>query len=173
MGLRLRSSREDEVAARSLGIGVIRERTVAFVLSGFIVGIGGALFVQVIGTATPDQFYLSITFLVIAMLVVGGVNSLAGAVVGAIALSVALETLRRIEEGANLGFVHLPGRPGLSAVGLALTLLIILAVRPEGLTRGRELPVPGFLRSGRARDDEPDGPAPSRRIEPSEIAAVP
>jgi branched-chain amino acid transport system permease protein len=157
IGLRLRSSREDEVAARSLGIGVIRERTIAFVLSAFLVGVGGALFVQVIGTATPDQFYLSITFLVIAMLVVGGVNSLAGAVLGTIVLSVALELLRRVEEGASLGFVDIPGRPGLSAVGLALMLLVMLALRPEGLTRGRELRLPRILGGRSVAAPGPDG----------------
>jgi branched-chain amino acid transport system permease protein len=163
LGLRLRSSREDEVAARSLGIGVVRERTVAFVLSGFIVGIGGALFVQVNGAATPDSFYLSVTFLVIAMLVVGGTRSLAGAVVGAIVIAVAQELLRRVEGGVSLGVVDIPSRPGISAVGLALVLLITLAVRPSGITRGRELPVPRWL-AARRRPDGDDGqqaPAPA------------
>jgi branched-chain amino acid transport system permease protein len=173
MGLRLRSSREDEVAAKSLGISVIRERTVAWVLSAFLVGIGGALFVQVIGTATPDQFYLAMTFLVIAMLVVGGINSLAGAVIGTIALSVALELLRRWEEGASIGVVDLPGRPGLSAVGLAVVLLLVMAIRPDGITRGNELPVPRFLLRSRRRDGDDEGehagaPVPER----GETAAV-
>jgi branched-chain amino acid transport system permease protein len=171
MGLRLRSSREDEVAARSLGISVIRERTAAFVLSAFLVAIGGGLFVQVIGTATPDQFYLSITFLVIAMLVVGGVNSLAGAVVGTIVVSVALELLRRVEEGVSLGFVHVPGRPGLSAVGLALALLVSLALRPEGITRGRELPVPRWLGVRGGGDAQPPPPpAPVADADAAEVA---
>jgi branched-chain amino acid transport system permease protein len=172
IGLRLRSSREDEAAARSLGISVIRERTVAFVLSAFLVGIGGALFVQVIGTATPDQFYLSITFLVIAMLVVGGVNSLAGAVVGTIVVSVALELLRRVEEGVSLGFVDVPGRPGLSAVGLALALLVCLALRPEGITRGRELPVPSWLGARGGGDPEPPRPPAPAADADAEVASA-
>jgi branched-chain amino acid transport system permease protein len=167
MGLRLRASREDEVAARSLGISVIRERTAGFVLSAFIVGVGGALFVQVIGTATPDSFYLSITFLVISMLVVGGINSLAGAVLGAIALSVVLELLRRIEAGADVGPLHIPGRPGLSAVGLALCLLATLALRPDGITRGRELSLPRFLRRG-----DPGTGAPTPQLDPERAAVA-
>jgi branched-chain amino acid transport system permease protein len=167
LGLRLRSSREDEVAARSLGIGVIRERTVGWVLSGFVVGIGGALFVQVSGTATPDQFYLSITFLVIAMLVVGGTNSLAGAVVGAVVIAVAQEVLRRLEDGGNMGLFHFSGRSGLAAVGLALVLLLVLARRPAGITRGREIPVPRWLRSGPPRSGGGETPTPAPATEPA------
>jgi branched-chain amino acid transport system permease protein len=165
LGLRLRSSREDEVAARSLGISVVRERTAGWVLSGFLVGIGGALFVQVTGTATPDQFYLSITFLVIAMLVVGGTNSLAGAVVGAVVIAVAQELLRRVEGGLNLGAFHLPGRPGLAAVGLALVMLLVLARRPAGITRGREIPLPRWLRDRSTRNQGGGDPPPAPVVE--------
>jgi branched-chain amino acid transport system permease protein len=137
VGLRLRASRENDVAARSLGIGVRRERAVALALSAAVVGVGGALFAGQQGTVTPDQFYISITFLTIAMLVVGGSGSLAGAVVGPLFVGVALELLRRAESGFE--------RPGLTEVGLGLLLLVTLALRPAGLMGGREM----TLRGGR------------------------
>lgn len=139
LGLRLRASREDEVAARAIGIGLFRERTAAFALSAFLVGVGGALFAGQQGNVTPDQFYISITFLTLAMLVVGGMSSLAGAVIGAVAVAAVQELLRNVESGVDLGLLHIPARPGLTEVGLALFLLLILILRPDGITGGHEI----------------------------------
>lgn len=136
--LRLRATREDEVAARSIGIGVTRERTIAFVISAGLVGVSGSMFAHLQGSITPDAFYFEVTFLTLAMLVVGGMNSLWGAVVGTIVLTAIAEILRQVEKGVSLGIVDIPARPGLTEVGLGLLLLVILIVRPEGLTRGRE-----------------------------------
>lgn len=159
-GLRLQASREDEIAARSVGIDVMRERTLAFLLSAFIVGVAGGLFAQSIGSVTPEQFYISITFVIIAMLVIGGATSLTGAVVGAVGISVVTEILRRVEDGVDLGVVSVPGRQGVAQVGLALILLLVLMLRPAGITGGRELPLPRWLRSApreRAEAERPVG----------------
>jgi branched-chain amino acid transport system permease protein len=142
LGLRLRSSREDEVAARACGVSVFNERRVAWIISAFFMGIGGALYGQFLGTFDADAFYLDITFLVIAMLVVGGRHSLAGAVVGSVFISIVSEALRQIEEGPTIGPVHIPARPGLHAVGLALIMLAVLILRPSGLAGGHEITWP-------------------------------
>ena len=76
LGLRLRGSREDDVAARSLGIGVRTERRVAWVVHGFIMGVGGGLYGQYLGSFNASFFYLALTFTTLAMLVVGGITSL-------------------------------------------------------------------------------------------------
>jgi len=148
-GLRLRASREDEVAARASGIGVYNERRVAWIVSCFFAGIGGALYGQFLGTFNADAFYLDISFIIVAMLVVGGRNSLAGAVVGSIFITVAQELLRRLETGPEIGPLQVPERPGLAAAGLALIMLLVLILRPNGLMGGREILWP-FGRSLRA-----------------------
>jgi branched-chain amino acid transport system permease protein len=76
------------------------------------------------------------------MLVVGGLTSLAGAVIGSMLLSLVAELLRRAEGGVHIGSVHIPGRPGLSELGLALIMILILVLRPRGITGGRELGLP-------------------------------
>lgn len=139
LGLRLRVSREDEVAARAVGISVFWERTVAFVLSAFIVGIGGFLFAQFLGSFNPDAFYLNITFITIAMLVIGGLTSLAGAVIGTVVVSAVLEGLRQLENGVNIGLFHVTAPAGLQQVGLGALMLAILIFRPKGLTGGDEI----------------------------------
>lgn len=139
LGLRLRGSREDDVAARSLGVGIRLERRVAWVIHAFIMGIGGALYGQYLGSFNSSFFYLALTFTTLAMLVVGGLKSLSGAVIGAVTISIVAELLHRIEQGADLGVFHVPARPGLREVGLAIIMLAILILRPRGLTNGHEL----------------------------------
>lgn len=160
-GRRLRASREDEVAAQAVGISVARERRLALVLSAAVTGLGGFLFAGLQGAFTPNSFFLGVTFLTIAMLVVGGVNSLAGAVIGTVAISALLEALRQLEDGISIAAVQLEVRAGSSGIGLAVLMILILVFRPRGLTNGRELwwpirekvcpPAPLMERTGRAR----------------------
>jgi branched-chain amino acid transport system permease protein len=162
LGLRLRASREDEVAARAQGVNVARHRGVAFILSAFCVGVGGALYAQFNGSIYPDAFYLTVTFITIAMLVVGGTRSLAGAVVGAVFLSAVSELLREIESAGQLGPLPLPSRPGTANVALAVIMLVVLLVRPRGLTNGREFPWP--QRRGRTPAAPSPKPTPEREL---------
>ena len=162
VGMRLAASREDEVAARALGIRVWWERGLAFAASAFVVGVAGSLFAQYFGSLNPESFYLTLTFTAIAMLVVGGLTSVSGAVLGTIVLSVVLELLRAVERGATVGGWEIPHRSGLTEVGLAVVLLVVLIALPAGLTAGRELdPLAlGRALAARRRPADPD-PAPS------------
>ncbi|MCP9486010.1 MAG: ATP-binding cassette domain-containing protein [Gaiellaceae bacterium MAG52_C11] len=139
ISLRLRGSREDEAAARAIGIGITRERTAAYVLSAFITGIGGGLFAQFYGTFNPAAFFVATTFATVAMLVVGGVLSLSGAVVGTIFISLLSEGLLRIEAGWDFGLFVFPETRGLQQVAIALAMLAVLLLRPRGLTDGEEI----------------------------------
>ncbi|MGV8955436.1 MAG: branched-chain amino acid ABC transporter permease [Cypionkella sp.] len=140
----LRASREDAVAAKATGVGIVRERLIAFVLGAFVSGIAGALFGHFLGTLRVESFYLDMTFLLISMLVIGGMRSLSGAVVGTVSISVLTEFLRQLETG-----VAIPGlpftlstAPGLGDVALAAAMLLIILFRPQGITGGREISLP-------------------------------
>lgn len=136
-GLRLRSTREDELAAIASGVRVARERHIAFVISAFVCGMGGAMYAHYLGalSSTMNTFFTP-TFLTIAMLVIGGLYSLSGAVVGTLTVSLIVETLRRVQDGIALG----GGATivGLDTAAVGVVLLITLIVRPSGLTKGRE-----------------------------------
>jgi branched-chain amino acid transport system permease protein len=129
-GLRLRASRENELAASAVGIDVVMERRIALVVSGFVIGVAGVVYAQYLGVFTPNDFYLEITFLTIAMLVIGGTRSLTGAVVGPMVVAVLTYALQRGETVTG---------PGLQQIGLALAMLLILIFRPSGLSAGAEL----------------------------------
>ncbi len=138
-GYRLQATREDEVAARSLGINVMGERLIAFSLSGVLCGIGGALAVHQSGVLNPATFYFAATVTTVTMLVLGGARSVFGAVLGAIAVASVNEVLRGVEDGAHLaGVLSVGETPGLAAIGVGLILLATMIAMPNGLTGGRE-----------------------------------
>ena len=138
-GYRLQATREDEVAARSIGIGVMKERLIAFALSGMLCGVGGALAVHQSGVLSPTTFYFAASVTTLTMLVVGGARSVFGAVIGTLAVAAVNELLRGFEEGERvLGLISIGETPGLAAIGLGLILLVTMVALPGGLTGGRE-----------------------------------
>jgi branched-chain amino acid transport system permease protein len=139
-GLLLRAAREDEAAASSSGIKISRIRIPAFLLSAFLMGLGGGIFVQFLGALNPDVFFFESTLVTLAMLVVGGVGSLTGAVVGTLLVSAVLAWLRELENGFSILGATVPDRPGLTSVGLGVMMLVILLRRPQGLTGSQEIP---------------------------------
>jgi branched-chain amino acid transport system permease protein len=152
-GLSLRSTRDDEIAARAAGVNVFRQRLIAFVLSAFLVGFGGALYSHFLGILSPDIFYFNLAFITLAMLVVGGVGSLAGAVIGVLVISAAIEVLRRLETGIDLSGVTVQLPPGSQEVFLGIFMLLILIFRNRGLTASREIAWPSRLSPHRSGDE--------------------
>jgi len=153
-GLALRATREDEVAAASSGIDKYRHRLAAYTLSAFFCGAAGALAGHVIGVINPDAFYLTLTFMMLAMLVVGGSGSLTGAVTGVLVVSVALEGLARMERGVMLGEISVALPIGSQQILIAAAMILILIIRPQGLTGGREVMLP-LRRVARLRRKQP------------------
>ena len=136
-GRQLRATREDPAAAQASGIDVYRQRLVAFTLSGALAAFGGGLLVHELGSITTDQVYLELTFVTLAMLVVGGVGSLWGAVVGALLVSGVDSFLGDAENTVHIGFrLTLPEGSRLVLLGALMALVLIL--RPSGLTGSRE-----------------------------------
>jgi branched-chain amino acid transport system permease protein len=138
-GRLLRATREDPAAASAVGVSVYRQRLGAFVLSGVLAGFAGGLYVHLL-PVNSESVYLDLTFITLAMLVVGGATSLWGAVVGALAVSALDSFLANAENGVSLfgGTLDLPAGTRLVVVGVLMALVLI--VRPSGITGGRELP---------------------------------
>ncbi|MEP6812178.1 MAG: branched-chain amino acid ABC transporter permease [Actinomycetota bacterium] len=143
-GRLLRATREDPAAASAVGVSIYRQRLGAFILSGVLAGFAGGLYVHLLPVNT-ESLYLELTFITLAMLVVGGSTSLWGAVVGALAVSALDSFLANAENGVSLlgGTLDLPAGTRLVVVGALMALVLI--ARPTGITGGREFPV-GWLR---------------------------
>jgi len=153
IGLRLRASRDDRYAAASIGINMVVMRWLAFVASAFIAGVGGGLWAHFITSFTPYSFYLNETFVVLAMLVIGGPYSVSGAVVGTLVVTTAREVLRGIENQVNIMQIFPQGFFGFTEVVLSVVLILILVYRPTGIMGNRELHWP--RRRGEAKPAEP------------------
>jgi len=155
-GRLLRATREDPAAARAVGVSVYRQRLVAFTLSGALAGFAGGLYVHLLPLNT-EALYLDLTFITLAMLVIGGMTSLWGAVVGALAVSGLDSLLAEAENGLQIGglSVDLPAGTRIVIVGALMALVLIL--KPSGLTGGRELSLDRFRRPA----TKPQGESPS------------
>lgn len=102
-GLRLRAGRENAIAASAVGINIPRERLISFVLAGMTMALAGALLAHFLGAFSPKKFYFNDTFLLLAMLIVGGMSTITGAVTGAVIITLVTEVLRRLESGLSIG----------------------------------------------------------------------
>ncbi|QBR04390.1 branched-chain amino acid ABC transporter permease [Paraburkholderia pallida] len=138
-GLMLRASREDEVAARAAGVSLYVSRLVAFTVSGAVMGMAGVLQAHFLGSISTDSFFLDLTFITLAMLIVGGTRSLAGAVVGTLVVQAITEVFRQLESGVNIGHAQIALPSGMQELVLAAAMLLILIFRRDGLLGGREL----------------------------------
>ena len=97
-GLFFRAIREHEEAASAMGVNIVRYKIMAFVISSFFAGLAGGFFAHYVGTLTPNSIMeIPRMGLVIAMSVIGGIESLAGAVAGAILVEFLQEYLRELE----------------------------------------------------------------------------
>ena len=138
LGRLLSATREDAAAARAVGVSVYRQRLFAFVLSGALAGFGGGLLVHLLPVNT-ESVYLDLTFLTLAMLVIGGATSLWGAVIGAFAVSAVDSFLAEAENGIHLFGQSLDLPAGTRIVVVGSLMALVLIIRPVGLTGGREL----------------------------------
>lgn len=166
VGLRLRASREDELAAASMGVNVPILRLAAWLLSAVVVGLAGVLLAHSLTAFSPKQFYLILQFSLVAMLVVGGAATVTGAVVGAFGVSLLLEGARRSESMLNdfsLGPIRIDGFFGLQEIALGGLILMVMFWRRSGLFGTDEIDEVLLRwwrrRTGRSVAPSPDLPA--------------
>jgi branched-chain amino acid transport system permease protein len=153
-GRMLRASREDPFAAEGVGINIHVQRLAAFTISGALAGFAGGLLVHLLGSIETRQVYLDLTFLSLSMLVIGGITSLWGAVVGALAVSALDSFLAEAEEAVDVAGITIDLPQGSRLVVLGTLMAAMLILRPSGITGGREFSLGPLGRRAR-----PGGPA--------------
>jgi branched-chain amino acid transport system permease protein len=117
--------REDEVSAQAMGIDVARYKVFAFVVSSFFAGVAGALFAHYQGFIDPNGFNFQRSVEVVIMVVIGGMGSLSGSILGAIAVTLLPEMLRVFDKYRLVIFPAL--------------LILMMLLRPMGILGHREL----------------------------------
>jgi branched-chain amino acid transport system permease protein len=137
-GRSLKAVRDDEIAARSMGIDVAHVKIVSFVASSFIAGIGGALLGHLMTTIDPKMFVFGLTYNILLIVVLGGNGSITGSVIASIVVTVLMEALRFLDGPLNLIVFQTDGLPGLRMVVFSLLLMIVVIYRQKGLMGTKE-----------------------------------
>jgi branched-chain amino acid transport system permease protein len=152
-GLAFKAIREDEIAAEAMGVGLFRHKMLAFTLGAFIAGVGGGFLASLLTTIDPNMFRFTLTFEILLIVVLGGMGSITGTVIAATIVTVLKEVLRGVEAPMDLGFVSLPGIPGMRMVIFSLLLIVVVLFYREGIMGRREL---SWGRVLGTRDKTPD-----------------
>jgi branched-chain amino acid transport system permease protein len=122
--------REDEVAAAAMGVPVTKMKVLAFVIGASTSGIAGWIYAVKISYIAPNSFQLLLSILILCAVVIGGLGSISGAVLGAIIVATVPEVVRELSgEDAILGFDVETGRIAI----FGLLLIIVMIYRPGGL----------------------------------------
>ncbi|MEJ5229539.1 MAG: branched-chain amino acid ABC transporter permease [Pseudothermotoga sp.] len=138
-GRALKAIREDSIAAKAMGINVFSHQVMSFVLGSFFAGVGGALWAHLITTIDPKSFAFTKTFEILIMVVLGGLGSISGAIIGASIYTVGLEFLRVLESPFKIWFINFPGIPGMRMVVLSVLLIVLMLFWQRGIMGRNEL----------------------------------
>ena len=127
--------KEDEIAARSMGINLFKHKVMSFTFSSFMAGIAGGLMATHLGTIDPNMFRIALTFNIILIMVLGGIGNINGTVISAIIVTAFMEILRFLDSSIDLGFIKLPGIPGMRMVIFSIILMLVVIVRKDRLLK--------------------------------------
>jgi len=138
-GLAMKAIREDETAAMAMGVNASRLLLLGILVSAFFSGVAGGLLAHLITTISPSVFTFVLTFNLLIMIVVGGLGSTTGAIVGAVLFTWGGEALRIVERPMDIGIFTIPGIPGMRMVIFSLILMLVILFARNGIMGRWEL----------------------------------
>ncbi len=141
-GRAFKAIRDDEVAAEAMGINLAKHKMLSFCVSCFFAGIAGACMAMVLSIAQASNFKAAMTYEILLMVVLGGIGSISGSVIGAMLFISASEWwLRGLDSGSFLG-INAPGifRNGFRLVVFSVIIMIVVLFFRKGIMGDRELP---------------------------------
>ena len=173
------AAREDNLAARAIGVNPLVQQMAALLLSVIVVSVGSSLRVWRIGSILPDRFFFDYTMLTLVMLIVGGRNSVTGAVLGVAVMTSARELARRLGqngfEAFGVGLDELPldwiFRENLNSVVLGLAMVGFMIWRPSGILEDWEFDQWLYRKFGRGDEVEPEPMAELENVPDAQFSA--
>ncbi len=141
-GRAFKAIREDDIAAEAMGINLFKHKVISFALGAFFAGIGGGLLASLLGTVDPKQFYFTLTYNFLLIIVLGGMGSISGTVIASFVVTAGLEVLRFFDEPLTLLGVNIPiFRAGFRMVIFSALLMILVLFFRKGLMGQNELSI--------------------------------
>ena len=145
-GRAFRAIRDDEIAAEAMGINLFKHKEMSFVISSFFAGISGALLAMFQTTINATPFNTVMTYEILLIVVIGGIGSITGSVIGAFLFTAASEWwLRGLDAGRWLGISSSLMRPGFRKVVFAILIMLIVLFYSQGIMGTREFSWEGFI----------------------------
>lgn len=139
-GRAFKAIREDDIAAEAMGINLFKHKVLSFAIGAFFAGIGGGLLASLLGTVDPKQFYFTVTYNFLLIIVLGGMGSISGTVIASFIVTVGLELLRFFDDPLTLFGVTIPiFRAGFRMVIFSALLMILVLFFRNGLLGQKEL----------------------------------
>jgi len=141
-GRAFKAIREDEIAAEAMGINLYRHKQLSFCISSLFTGIGGALLAIFMGTIIASNFKAAMTYELLLIVVLGGIGSISGSVIGALLFVFASEWwLRGLDSGTFLG-IYAPDlfSNGFRLVVFSVIIMLVVLFFRKGIMGDKELP---------------------------------
>ena len=162
IGRDFKAIREDEIAARAVGIDVFKTKELSFVVSSFFAGIGGGLLAMLMGSIDSKTFQITLTYDILLIVVLGGIGSITGSIIGAFFVTGGKELLRFFDEPLTVAGVNIPlFKPGFRMVIFSILLMVVVLFFRKGLLGGKELSFNQLkkARRGKKKDEDVGGNA--------------
>ncbi len=138
-GRAFQAIREDDIAAEAMGINLSAHKNLAFAVSSFFTAIGGGLYAALLTSVDPKQFYFTMTYNFLLIIVLGGMGSVTGTVIASFIITGGLEWLRFFDEPLTIMGVSIPlFRSGLRMVVFSVLLMLLVLFYSRGLMGQKE-----------------------------------
>ena len=140
-GRAFKAIREDEVAAEAMGVRLFKHKQMAFCISCFFAGVGGALLAMFMNTIQAAQFKSSMTYEILLIVVLGGLGSVTGSCIASFLFIACSEWwLRGLDNGSFLGIESAMFRSGFRLVVFSVIIMVVVLFFRKGLMGQKELP---------------------------------
>ena len=139
--------REDEIAAQSMGINLFKYKSIAFIISSFFTGIGGGLLAMFMKSIDSKTFQISLTYDILLIVVLGGIGSVTGSILGSFLINAGKEWLRFFDEPLMIAGISIPlFRVGFRMVIFSILLMIVVLFYRQGIMGTNEFSWEGLGR---------------------------
>lgn len=145
-GRMFKAVREDEIAAEAMGINLFKTKELSFVISSFFAGVSGGMLAMFMRSIDSKTFQVSLTYDILLIVVIGGIGSVTGSVLGAFLVTAGRELLRFFDEPLYIGSINIPlFRPGFRMVIFSILLMVVVLFYSRGLMGTSEFSWNGIL----------------------------
>lgn len=146
-GRAFKAIRDDEIAAEAMGVNLFKHKELAFVISSFFAGAGGALLAMFQNSATASTFTTNMTYEILLIVVIGGIGSITGSIIGSfIFIGLNEWLLRGLDQGQWLGIQSTLMRAGFRKVVFAILIMLVVLFFAKGIMGNKEFSWDGIIR---------------------------